>query len=218
MGVPSPDAVKAPPWTARRRAGALVRPQLRKAAQRLGDLTLAWNAAHEGLFEIMRVLMCDGDFVRARDLWLSIDSDKARGRVIGAFAKTALIKRKTLAGAVQWVVGRISKLADTRNDAVHMHLMDWGGDAVPHHLMTKEGSLKRWQKQPWEAEVSLLCGDLRAMGDYATGIAMAIRDGRPRPYVLRPALRSTPALTAAKSERDGKAKKRQEALRASSRQ
>ena len=226
MGNIAPGAAKLPPWTAKRRPPKAVRARIKQAGQRIGDLALAWNAAQEGIFELLRHLVCDGDFTRAKTVWIDLGSDKARLQLLTAVYPTALANRVTLLNAVKWTVKRIEAFAEVRNDAVHIHLMDWGGEATPHFLMTRDGALKRYAERPWEAEVTEVAGDLRAIGDYAIGIAMALRPGRPRPYVRRPQLVSSVGRRAltdeikAKKIEAGKVKGRQaraerEATRAS---
>lgn len=182
---------KPPPWTAKRRPSPGIRQRIKQSGQRIGDLALAWNAAQEGIFELLRHLVCEGDFGRAKSVWIDLKTDKARLQLLKAVYPTALAHRTTLKNAVEWTVKRVEGYAEIRNDAVHIHLMDWGGEATPHFLMTKDGALKRYAERPWELEVSEVAGDLRAIGDYAMGIAMALRPERPHPYVRRPQLVSS---------------------------
>lgn len=168
-----------------------MRARIKQAGQRIGDLALAWNASQEGVFELLRHILCGGDFQRAKVVWIELGSDKARLMLLKASYPTALAHRLTLLNAVKWTIKRLEGFAEVRNDAVHIHLTDWGGEATPHFLMTKDGALKRYAERPWEKEVVEVAGDLRAIGDYAIGIAMALRPEGPRPLVRRPPLRST---------------------------
>lgn len=202
MGKALASVGQLPPWTPSRRPAAIIRARIKQSGQRIGDLVLAWNAAHEGVFEVMRLVLCGGDFQRAKDMWIALENDGPRRKVLQAAAHTFLAKRRTLLTALKWTLRRIDALAEVRNDAVHIHLMNWGGEALPHFLMTKDGALKRYDERPWEAEVAEVCGDLRALGDYAKGIAMALQlPSRPRPYYRRPALRSSVSLAVAANEK-----------------
>ena len=198
MGQAAAGVAKLPPFTARRRPRPIVRKQVRESAQHVGNVLLAWNEAMASLYDVLRWLMADGDFGRARDLWNELKSDDMRRKVIRA-AASALDDRKTLQNGLIWSLDQLDALSDIRNHAVHTHLRNWGGELTPDYFTTPDKRLPKPNIEPWMADADAIAGDLRAIADYIYGIAFTIGpQRRVWPLVKRPAVRSS-KLVARKS-------------------
>lgn len=155
-----------------------------------GALIMAWNEAHGELFDLFRWLCAEGDFDKARSLWLVIQSDDLRRRAVAAAAE-AMTDRRTLKTAIGWATDRLADLSQSRNFATHVYFRDWGDELAPDYFSTADNKLNKIESQKWFEDAPAITGDLYALADYIRGISMALGPvAQPRPNVRKPRLQS----------------------------
>lgn len=208
-----PSSVALPPWTAKRRPRAQYRAAANQQARAIGSLILAWNEANGSLFDVYRWTVAEADFAATRHVWLALQSDDLRRKVIRAAAST-LDHRKALYSGLVWALDQLDRANEQRKFAVHVYLRGWGEHLEPDYFTTDDGKLNKHERAPWLADAAALTGDLYAIADYIRGIGMAFGPGgRAYPYVRRPVLRSRRLADAAKSALAAKKKADRQARR-----
>jgi hypothetical protein len=124
--------------------------ELRPYVTAIGQLSLAWNALHEQLAAIFRLLldrqitkideygMEDGGDERPIKLWTSSKFDRPKRDMLKAAVSTITEEERSafpkLVEDVTWILQRADSLEDARNDAVHSPLLLLGSNKATREV------------------------------------------------------------------------------------
>jgi len=122
-----PASIAKPPSTryvkVSRRLSPTVRSALRPFAKSVGELVWAYNLAHSRLAWFFNSMFRDTDKNIGRVMWLTLQSDHLQRQLLIAALEAITpanpIERRMFKD-VLWAAHKIDKLAQLRNDAVHM--------------------------------------------------------------------------------------------------
>jgi hypothetical protein len=81
---------------------------------------------------------------------------------------------KKLFDHLEWIMKCVKKLSESRNDAIHTHVIfieHIGGVAtIPHKLSARRQAIDRLRVSPTAAHWRKVCGDLNALTDFCHAI------------------------------------------------
>lgn len=156
----------------------------------LGQVALAWNDLHLSLSGLFGTVVHIGNGVMSGAIWNSLHSDKAqRDMLQAAITTNALgyeLKNKTRE-EILWVLNRSQKLANDRNNALHVPLVRAAeGEVVSFFGLGNQRALNL-KDNNLERLFSCVYEDIMILSGYVDGIEESIR--RPQiDFPIRPRL------------------------------
>lgn len=194
MGRFKSSAANLPPFSISRRLPAHERAIAKEHVRQIGEIIYSWNRMHAALFLVFWRLVFPDNIEAARDVWHLTQSDKTQRDMI---AKAAIIlKPGRLRTAIVWTVERADKLSPIRNAAAHVHMMFYDDGLVPNELSASARLIQRTENSPIRDCWRAVCGDLRALEQYAMDLHLALGSSQrehSQPLSKRPRLRFLPA-------------------------
>ncbi|MBC2778330.1 hypothetical protein [Parasphingopyxis marina] len=165
----------------------------RDLAWMVGEIVLAWNAAHTTLYLIFSDLFTNQEEDKARAIWSLLYSDRAQRELLEVTATAKLRDKKQLLKAVLWCTQALQKLSSYRNDAAHVGMHADPKFGVQHRQFgARLPAIERLENNPVPKYWKSLRGDLHAIESYAISIDTALLLDRPHPFCRKPRLQLLP--------------------------
>jgi hypothetical protein len=175
-------------------------------ARQIGEVALAWNAAHAKLFQLYVWIAHDGDWPLGAAVWHTLQNDTGQRAMLEAAVRAKADLGQSYRVGILWAASILNGLTTHRNEIVHSEVLFLPNSVVPGVAVRPQFE-ERMTALPVEKKWRLLSGDLHALANYLEIVWFSLWMGMPRPLMRRPRLQFSRSKTASSQERRGRAKK-----------
>lgn len=148
-------------------------------ATELGKAVAAWNLLQDGLGRLFAEIVGPTNHRMARLIWYSQDSDINQQKMLKAAAEGAYGTDSELYKCIDWLCTEAGKLAQERNNAVHVHHTLWFDDTQEKLAFSPSGEdawhrARAMSKRDLFATLKVLGTNAKALFSYGAELAPII--------------------------------------------